>query len=73
MTLSRYKTNLRVVGNSVISYSTPVATIDHENRKLLVHGWWSKTTSNHVNHVAKELGYEKESAPSRMTFPGYFS
>lgn len=54
----RYKQNLRNEGNKVISYTTHVATIDSANRKLLVHGWWSVTTSKHVNHVAKTYGLE---------------
>lgn len=54
----KYKQNLRIEGNRVISYTTHVATIDHANRKLLVHGWWSATTSKHVNHVADTYGLE---------------
>lgn len=59
----KYKQNLRIEGNRVISYTTHVATIDHANRKLLVHGWWSVTTSKHVNHVADTYGLVKEDAP----------
>lgn len=55
----RYKKNLRIEGCKVYSYSTHVATIDREARKLYVHGYWSTTTSKHVNHVAAELGLEK--------------
>lgn len=59
----RYKQNLRIEGNKVISYTTHVATIDHANRKLLVHGWWSMTTSKHINHVADTYRLVKEDAP----------
>lgn len=52
----RYKQNLRIDGSRVYSYDTHVATIDHGARKLLVHGWWSVTTSKHVNHVADTYG-----------------
>lgn len=54
----RYKKNLHVEGSKVFSYATHVATIDSINRKLLVHGWWSVTTSKHVNHVADVFGLE---------------
>lgn len=51
--LERYKRNLKVVGDKVYSYDTHVATIDGDT--LIVHGWWSATTSKHVNYVAKEF------------------
>ena len=51
--LDRYKQNLRIIGNDVYSYNTNVATII--NNKLLVLGWWSVTTSKHINYVAREL------------------
>lgn len=56
--MDRYKQNLHIEGNKVISYTTHVATIDSTNRKLLVHGWWSVTTSKHINYVAREYGLE---------------
>lgn len=54
----KYKQNLRIEGSKVYSYDTHVATIDHGARKLLVHGWWSVTTTKHINHVADEWGLE---------------
>jgi len=51
--LDKYKQNLRIIGNDVYSYNTNVATII--NDKLLVLGWWSVTTSKHINYVAREL------------------
>ena len=56
MVLDRYKQNLRIEGNKVISYITHVATID--NGKLIELGWWSVTTQKHINYVAKELDLE---------------
>ena len=56
MVLDRYKQNLRIEGNKVISYITHVATID--NGKLIQLGWWSVTTQKHINYVAKELNLE---------------
>lgn len=52
-TLSKYKENLRVIGNDVYSYSTNVARIEGNN--LIQLGYWSVTTQKHVNYVAKEL------------------
>ena len=52
--LERYKQNLRIDGNRVISYTTHVATI--ENGNLIQLGWWSRTTQKHINYVAQELG-----------------
>jgi len=57
MELVKYKQNLRVIGDKVFSYNTRVATI--KNGLLLVHGYWSMTTSKHVNYVADMLGLEK--------------
>ena len=53
MNLKRYKQNLRIEGNKVISYTTNVAKI--ENQNLIQLGWWSVTTQKHINYVAKEL------------------
>lgn len=54
----KYKQNLRIAGNFVFSYATHVATIDHKNGTLTVLGYWSPTTSKHVNHVASELNLQ---------------
>jgi len=49
--LPRYKENLRIInGEDVYSYSTRVAKIIDE--ELHVFGWWSVTTSRHINYVA---------------------
>ena len=53
----RYRNNLSLVGNNVFSYSTHVATIEGDTLRIL--GYWSKTTSKHVNYVASELGLKK--------------
>jgi len=58
--MDRYKQNLHIEGDKVISYTTHVATIDSANRKLYIHGWWSVTTSKHINYVASEYGLTKE-------------
>jgi len=54
--LSKYRQNLRVIGNKVYSYDTHVATI--QGGQLVRLGWWSVTTSKHINYVAREYGLE---------------
>ena len=67
--MKKYKQNLRIEGNKVISYSTHVATIS--GNKLLVHGYWSVTTSKHVNYVAKEYGLAKVDSPHEEKFSSF--
>ena len=55
----KYKKNLRIEGSKVYSYTTHVATINHTDRTLAVHGYWSITTSKHINHVADTYGLTK--------------
>lgn len=54
----KYFKNLTVTNNMIISYTTHVANIDHLSQKVIRLGWWSMTTSKHINYVASELGYE---------------
>lgn len=56
MRLSKYKKNLKVEDGEVFSYNTLVATI--EGDKLIANGYYSMTTSKHINYVACELGLE---------------
>jgi len=51
--MKKYKQNLRLEGNNVISYATHVATIEGNELKQL--GYWSMTTQKHINYVASEL------------------
>ena len=53
----RYFDNLKVQGTDVISYVTKVAEIDHKNEQVIRLGWWSPTTSKHINYVAEQLDY----------------
>ena len=49
--LPKYKENLRIInGKDVYSYSTRVAQI--KGNELHIYGWWSSTTSKHINYVA---------------------
>jgi hypothetical protein len=61
--MERYKQNLHIEGDNVISYTTHVATIDREAGKLYRHGYWSFTTSRHINYVAREYKLEIEDRP----------
>ena len=56
--LPRYKENLRIInGEDVYSYSTRVAKIVDD--ELHVFGWWSVTTSKHINYVADYYNLKK--------------
>jgi|TARA_B100001094_G_C18145867_1_gene780650 hypothetical protein len=57
-TLDKYKQNLRVTDDEIYSYETWVAEIDHTNRTIKPLGWWSVTTSKHINYVGSEYGYK---------------
>ena len=54
MRFEKYKQNLRLENNYIISYTTKVAEI--KGTKLHQLGWWSVTTQKHINYAAKELG-----------------
>ena len=56
--MDRYKQNLRVTDSNVFSYNTKVADIDHLNKTITPLGWWSVTTSKHINYVGREYGYK---------------
>lgn len=58
--MSKYKDNLLVSDQSIFSYHTRVANIDHKNKTIKPLGHWSRTTSKHINYVAKEYGYKVE-------------
>jgi len=51
--MKKYKQNLKLEGNNVISYTTHVATIEGNELKQLVS--YSATTQKHINYVASEL------------------
>ena len=52
----KYKVNLRLNGVKLYSYTTHVATVDGDKLVVLSPGWWSVTTSKHINYAASELG-----------------
>ena len=53
--LDKYKQNLTIInGTDVYSYTTNVADIKGD--ELHVFGYFSQTTTKHINYVAKEFG-----------------
>lgn len=62
-TFDRYKQNLSIVttseGDFIRSYSTNVAKIDYETKTAKVLGYWSVTTSKHINYACSKLGLTK--------------
>lgn len=55
MELKKYKQNLKIQGDYVLSYGTIVAVINYEFKELEQLGYWSVTTQKHINYVAEEL------------------
>lgn len=49
----------------LMSYTTIVAKITDEvltgERKLIINGWYSMTTSRHINEFAQQYGFSKRS------------
>ena len=56
--LKKYKQNLKINGESIFSYKTEVAKIDHKNQEVVQLGYWSVTTQKHINYAAATLGYK---------------
>lgn len=56
---TKYRENLSIIHHDgadyIQSYSTRVAKIDYNNRTAEVLGYWSMTTSKHINYACKEL------------------
>ena len=61
-TFDRYKHNLKLIGNDIISYNTHVAEIKDDKLYKLkwnVRGMTSSpTTTKHINYIARELNLE---------------
>jgi len=55
--MTKYKKNLKVENDFVISYGIEVAKINHDTKTVEVLDYFSQTTSKHINYVASELGY----------------
>lgn len=54
--LDKYKQNLSIIGPYVWSYASPVALIQ-DDKLIVQRGFknYSKTTTKHINYVAKEF------------------
>jgi hypothetical protein len=52
----KYIQNLGYDNEFVYSYQTKVAKIDFINNTLYRLGYWSQTTSKHINYAADRLG-----------------
>ena len=59
-TFKKYQNNLSIVyfegADYIKSYKTLVAKIDYDTRTAQVLGYWSMTTSKHINYACNELG-----------------
>jgi len=56
----KYTQNLSICsvmndGDYIQSYDTLVAKIDYDNKVAKVLGYWSKTTTKHINYACNEL------------------
>jgi len=56
---AKYKDNLSADDSYIYSYNTKVAKIDHKNKVVVPLGYWSVTTSKHINYAAAQMGYKK--------------
>jgi hypothetical protein len=52
----KYTQNLSHDDKFIYSYGTQVAKIDKRKGVAIPLGYWSMTTSKHINYAAKELG-----------------
>jgi len=50
---SKYKKNLYTLGDDIFSYNTKVAKFDRKKGEITPLGWWSQTTSKHINFIGK--------------------
>lgn len=61
-TFKRYKQNLSIIttneGDFIQSYTTKVAKIDYATNTAKILGYWSMTTSKHINYACKELNLQ---------------
>ena len=59
-TFRRYPENLQTVGDKIYSYGTHVATYKRGKGKIpagvVAKGYWSTTTSKHINYAARQWG-----------------
>ena len=56
----KIQNNLIIFEDNICSYSTIVAKIEHENKKIIVNKFYSITTTKHINKVSELLNYQIE-------------
>ena len=54
----KYFQNLFTDDKNIYSYRTNVATIDHDQKQVIIKSWYSVTTSKHINYIANLLNYQ---------------
>ena len=54
----KYFQNLFTDDKNIYSYRTKVATIDHDQKQVIIKSWYSVTTSKHINYIANLLNYQ---------------
>ena len=52
----KYKKNLFTEGDNIFSYNTLVAVFDRAKGAIIPEGWWSVTTSKHINYIGEMWG-----------------
>lgn len=45
--------------SDLISYETRVASYNHNTNKISIYGWYSNTTTKHVNDFLEFYGFDK--------------
>ena len=45
--------------SDLISYTTKVASYNHDTNKMNVYGWYSMTTARHINAFLEFYGFDK--------------
>ena len=54
--MKKYNQNLRITADGYVqSYEIKVAKINHVDGTLTVLGYWSMTTTKHINYVAEQM------------------
>jgi len=69
--LEKYKQNLRIWNGQIYSYNKKVAVVSEKDATVYVLGWWSKTTTRHINYVANLIGYKTKPAPENLNIENW--
>lgn len=55
--VTRIENNLHI--SDLFSYETLVASYYHEENRVKIFGWYSKTTQKHINQFLEYFGFDK--------------